>query len=484
MATTTKERHVTERPGYEPRVDSVYEALPGERYTPFSLGKKLGAKAIFESASFAHGRSRYSTLMVDEGFRLRQNEKDVTIVVDGEERVFLKEGEGDVLDALAMISAENTVPPNRIPIPSSGVGYLGYEFCARCDAIRLAPQVDELNIPEAEFLVGHIYVVFDHFTEKLHLFALNYEEHKIDLRAAIERVKARLADLDFSYLAPEPAYGKGIATTDLERSREEYAEKVAELKKRIVAGDIVQAVPSRRVRFASDVEPLDLYRRLRTVNPSPYMFYLDYGTHQFIGASPESLVRVRDGIAAIHPIAGTRRRGKDDAEDESLAKNLKGDPKERAEHLMLVDLARNDLGRVCEPGSVETTKYMECEKFSHVIHLVSDVQGRVAAGKRAIDVLRSAFPAGTVSGAPKISAIEILSGLEKVKRRFYAGAVGYMESDGDLDFCIAIRCCLKQGKTVVLQAGGGIVAASDADREFEETNEKLGAMRAVLEGEN
>ena len=481
---TNKIKHITEQPGYEPRTDSIYVALPGERYTPFSLGKKLGAKAIFESASFSHGRSRYSTLMVDEGFRLHQNDKNVSIVVDGKESVFLKEGEGDILDALTLISAENTVPPNQIPIPSSGVGYLGYEFCTRCDTIRLAPQVDELNIPEAEFLVGHIYIVFDHFTEKLHLFALNYEEHQIDLKAAIEKVKARLADLDFSYLAPEQQYGKGITMTDLEQSRKEYMEKVEALQKHIIAGNIVQAVPSRRIQFASDIEALDIYRRLRTVNPSPYMFFLDYGTHQFIGASPESLVRVREGVATIHPIAGTRRRGKDDAEDEALMKNLKGDPKERAEHLMLVDLARNDLGRVCEAGTVETTKYMECEKFSHVIHLVSDVQGKVSKTKKAIEVLRSSFPAGTVSGAPKISAIEILSGLEKVKRRFYAGAVGYMESDGDLDFCIAIRCCLKQGKTISLQAGGGIVAASNADREFEETNEKLGAIRAVLEGEN
>ncbi|MBR2271483.1 MAG: chorismate-binding protein, partial [Fibrobacter sp.] len=355
---TTNIRHITESPNFEPRTDSIYVALPGERYTPFSLGKKLGAKAIFESASFSHGRSRYSTLMVDEGFRLRQNDKDVSIVVDGKESVFLKEGEGDILDALTLISAENTVPPNQIPIPSSGVGYLGYEFCSRCDTIRLAPQVDELNIPEAEFLVGHIYIVFDHFTEKLHLFALNYEEHQIDLKAAIEKVKARLADLDFSYLAPEQQYGKGITMTDLEQSRKEYTEKVEALQKHIIAGNIVQAVPSRRIQFASDIEALDIYRRLRTVNPSPYMFFLDYGTHQFIGASPESLVRVRDGIATIHPIAGTRRRGKDDVEDEALMKNLKGDPKERAEHLMLVDLARNDLGRVCEAGTVETTKYM------------------------------------------------------------------------------------------------------------------------------
>ncbi|MCF0225021.1 MAG: chorismate-binding protein [Fibrobacter sp.] len=466
----------------EPRTDSIYVALPSERYTPFSLAKKLGAKAILESASFAHGRERYSTLMVDEAFRVRQNQDNVTIVVDGVEKVVLKDGEGDILDELLHIASENTVPPNQTPIPAAGVGYLGYEFCARCDTIHLASQVDELNIPEAEFIVGHIYIVFDHFTEKMHLFALNYEEHQIDLPKAIEKVKARLTDLDFSYLAAEPEVKKMELITDLVDSRASYEEKVAELQKRIVAGDIVQAVPSRRVQFESDIEAMEIYRRLRTVNPSPYLFYLDFGTHQLVGASPESLVRVRDGVASIHPIAGTRRRGKSEAEDFVLKEDLKNDPKERAEHLMLVDLARNDLGRVCEAGSVITVKYMECELYSHVIHLVSDVQGKVSAGKKAIEVLRSSFPAGTVSGAPKISAIEILSRLEKVKRRFYAGAVGYMESDGDLDFCIAIRCCLKQSNKITLQAGGGIVAASNADREFEETNEKLGVMKAVLEG--
>lgn len=464
----------------EPRTDSIYVALPGERYTPFSLGKKLNAKAILESASFSHGRNRYSILMIDEAFRVRQNEHDVSIIVDGNEIAVRKDG--DILDVLLDISHENTVPPNQIPIPSSGIGYLGYEFCARCDTIHLAEQVDELNIPECEFIVGHIYIVFDHLTEKLHLFALNYEEHQIDLPKAIEKVKKRLNDLDFSYLAEEPQNEKGDIQSDMEKSRKEYAEKVAELQKHIVAGDIIQAVPSRRLQFESSIEALEIYRKLRSVNPSPYLFYIDYGTHQFIGASPESLVRVRDGVATIHPIAGTRRRGKNDSEDVELMKDLKGDPKERAEHLMLVDLARNDLGRVCSAGSVETVKYMECEKYSHVIHLVSDVQGKVKNGTKAIEVLRSCFPAGTVSGAPKISAIEILSKLEKIKRRFYAGAVGYMESDGDLDFCIAIRCCLKQGNRISLQAGGGIVAASNANREFEETNEKLAAVRAVLEG--
>ena len=195
-------------------------------------------------------------------------------------------------------------------------------------------------------------------------------------------------------------------------------------------------------------------------------------------------MRVRDGLASIRPIAGTRRRGKTREEDEQLKRELLHDPKEKSEHLMLVDLARNDLGRVCRPGSVQVTRYMDCELFSHVIHLVSDVQGVVQAGIKPIQVLRAAFPAGTVSGAPKISAIEILSRLEKVKRRFYAGAVGYLQPSGDLDFCIGIRCALKQDSTWTLQAGGGIVYDSTPDREWEETNEKLGALKEIIEGGN
>jgi anthranilate synthase component 1 len=252
---------------------------------------------------------------------------------------------------------------------------------------------------------------------------------------------------------------------------------------------------SRRLELESTGSALEAYRRLRSKSPSPYLFYLDFGEYQLVGASPESLVRVRDSVASIRPIAGTRRRGKNTEEDEKLKKELLADPKERAEHLMLVDLARNDLGRVCVPGSVRLTRSMEVENFSHVMHIVSDVVGQTpgaavtvkggegARAVRGIDVLRAAFPAGTVSGAPKIRAIEILSGLEKSRRTFYAGAVGYIEPDGDLDFCIAIRCALKKGTRWILQAGAGIVHASEADREWEETNEKLMAMRSVLEGE-
>jgi anthranilate synthase component 1 len=493
-------QNVFERLKMIKRTDSIYLTLPSDRYTPFSLARKIGAKAILESARFNMGKERFSILMAEEAFHILQDDEGIAFIIDGRRVPFSEktaESLGDriemiapgstvphkvdILDALLYVAGENEIPVKNIPVPASGIGYLSYEFCARCDTITLAPQTDELKIPESEFVAGHIYIVFDHFTETLHIFALNYMEHQIDLQKAVDNLKKRLGDLDFSYLAPpeEPLPCRTI--TDLAQSEKEYKEKVAALKKEIVAGNIFQAVPSRRLQVECGNSALEIYRRLRSVNPSPYLVYIDFSDRQLVGSSPESLVRVRDGIASIRPIAGTRRRGKNSAEDEALKKNLLGDHKEKSEHLMLVDLARNDLGRVCEPGSVEVTRYMDCEFFSHVMHLVSDVQGKVKKGFKQIQVLRSSFPAGTVSGSPKISAIEILSRLEKTKRRFYAGAIGYLQTSGDLDFCIGIRCALKQDDVWTLQAGGGIVYDSNPDREWEETNEKLGALRAVLE---
>ena len=460
----------------------IYEVLPGDRFTPFSLAKKFGAKAILESANFSSGKDRYSMIMLDEAFRVIQDDEGIALVINGEKRPVYGMKGGDILDILNEIAAENPAEPGiDFPLPAAGMGYLSYEFCARCDTIHLAKQEDQLGIPESAFIVGHTFIVFDHFCEKIYICAQNYKEHQIDLQAAIEKIKKRLSDLDFSYLAePETDYETTVIT-DEEQSRLEYTEKVEALKKHIFDGNIVQAVPSRRLQIKSEVPALEIYRRLRSINPSPYMFYLDYSDYQLTGASPESLVRVRDGEAMIHPIAGTRRRGKDAVEDKELMAELASDPKEWAEHLMLVDLARNDLGRVCETGTVEVTRYMFTELYSHVIHLVSEVIGKISDKTPAIKVLRAAFPAGTVSGAPKISAIEILSGLEKYKRNFYAGAVGYIGNKNNLDFCIAIRCALKQKDIWTLQAGGGIVHASNAEREFTETCEKLGAMRAVIE---
>lgn len=479
----------------EKRTDALYKSLSSERYTPYSLARKIGAKAILESASFAKGRERYSILMTEEAFKVIQDEDGVAFLVDGNRIPFDttnvdsrdalgRKKEADILDAILYVAEQNKTPATganaEIPIPASGLGYLSYEFAARCDNIKFFEQKDELKIPESFFIAGHIYIVFDHYTETMHLFGLNYNEHQIDLQAAIDQLVKRINDMDFSYVEEPPTHFEYKMITDLEQSKKEYVEKVDALKKHIIAGDIIQAVPSRRVQIECEATAMTVYGKLRKVNPSPYLFYIDFGDFQLTGASPESLVRVRNGKASIHPIAGTIHRGANDAEDEALKQQLVSNPKEKAEHLMLVDLARNDLGRVCKEGSVTVPQYMDTELYSHVIHIVSNTEGFVRDDVKPIQVLRASFPAGTVSGAPKISAMQILSGLESTKRRFYAGAVGYVQCNGDLDFCIAIRCTLKQGNVYTLQAGGGIVYDSNAEREFTETCEKLGALIDTL----
>ncbi len=478
----------------EKRTDSIYVCMSSERYTPFSLAKKIGAKAILESASFNKGRERYSILMAEEAFKIIQDDEGTAFIVDGRRLPFNENGvkslnavgrekKPDILDALVYLASQNTCAVSGVPLPASGIGYLSYEFVQHCDNVHLQAQIDELRIPESCFIAGHIYIVFDHFTEKLHIFGLNYAERQIDLRKTVDELVKKLNNMDFSYMEKNEEKFDYTILSDPDKDKKEYCDKVVELKKHIVAGNIIQAVPSRRIQLECDASAMHIYRKLRAINPSPYLFYLDFGDFQLTGSSPESLVRVSSGRASIHPIAGTIRRGKNAAEDDMLKMQLSNDPKERAEHLMLVDLARNDLGRVCKPGSVETSQFMEIESFSHVIHLVSNVEGDGKDCVHPIQVLRAAFPAGTVSGAPKISAMQIISGLEKVKRRFYAGAVGYIRPDGDLDFCIAIRCALKQDKLWTLQAGSGIVFDSVPEREFEETNEKLGALISAFKSE-
>ncbi len=473
----------------------VYTTLENTRYTPFLLAKKIGAKAILESAHFQKGRERFSILMVDEAFQIIEENKKVFLKIENQKKEWVsniksldalgREKTPDILDALFYISQQNTFPElnnekSRIPLPGAGVGFLSYEFSQNCDKIIFAQQSDSLNLPDALFSVGHFYIVFDHFTENLHIFGLNYKEHQIDLNLGLKKLLKRLNDMDFSYIEEENGNPSFEILTDLEKSKEEYLNKVKILKTHIQQGNIIQAVPSRRLKIKSDRDPLNVYGKLRKLNPSPYLFYIHFGDFALTGASPESLIRVRDQKAFIHPIAGTIARGENEAKDALLCATLKNDKKERAEHLMLVDLARNDLGRVCEAGSVKLTQYAECEFFSHVIHLVSSVEGKLKEKVLAQEALRAAFPAGTVSGAPKISAIEILSQLEKEKRRFYAGAVGYFDLHGDLDFCISIRATLYQNGIYYLQAGGGIVWDSDPQKEWQETVMKLGAMTDVL----
>jgi len=288
------------------RSDMVAVTIPGDRYTPFSLAKKLGALAILESASFSHGRERYSIILAREAFRIRQDDGGVTFTIDGDETPF--EG-GDILDALMSVAAQNPLPPDGIPLPGAGVGFLGYEFAARCDTIKIKQNPDAIGTPESEFMIGHVYLVFDHFTDMIHVFALNYAEHEIDLAGAIADIRKRLHDLDFSYLEPPGEPFESTVVSDEAASRARFVSGVNEIKDHITQGNLLQAVMSRRLVLESTESALEGYRRLRSKSPSPYLFYLDFGSYQIIGASPESLVRVRDTVASIRPIAGTRRRG-------------------------------------------------------------------------------------------------------------------------------------------------------------------------------
>lgn len=472
------------------RGDEIVLAMPGERFTPFTLAKKLGARAILESASFKQGRERYSLILADEAFRVRQEKDGVSFVVGGVSRPWYPEsgaaarrkGKYDILDALAYVASQNSGVAPQLPVPASGIGFLGYDFASRCDTVKIAAKPDEIGVPEAEFIVGHLYLVFDHFTDTIHVIALNYAEHEIDLAARIAELKKRLSDLDFSHLAPPDEAVPFKILSDEEADRKAYLRGVETIRERIIAGDLVQAVLSRRLVAESELDALEGYRRIRSASPSPYLFYVDFGSYALVGASPESLVRLRGGVASIRPIAGTIRRGATPDEDTFLEKELLSDPKERAEHLMLVDLARNDLGRACAPGTVKLTRNMEAERFSHVIHIVSEVEGVPAKDHTNLDILRAAFPAGTVSGAPKIKAMEIVSGLEPADRSFYAGAVGYLDAAGGFDTCIAIRSALVKDGRWYLQSGAGIVYASKPEREWEETNEKLAALRSALGG--
>ncbi len=460
------------------RKDTIIKTLPGERFTPFALADKLNARVILESAAFTRGRSRYSILMVQEAFRVVQKNSDIYIEEEGRQRK-IRNGGKDILDVLAYFSDQHEMPDGGIPFPAGGIGFLSFEFSRMCDTIHFQDKTDPLDLPDALFLFGHIFVIFDHFSDMIYIAGLNYKEHEIDLKKAIEETEKKINDLNFNYLAPRnTAYPAELVNT--EEGKQDYLNAVETIRDEIIKGNLLQAVPSRRLEVKTDLPAMEAYRRLRSTNPSPYLFYIDFTDFQLFGASPEVHLKITDGRALLRPIAGTRRRGKNSKEDKSLEAELLADPKEGAEHLMLVDLGRNDLGRICRSGSVEVTEYRTIEHYSHVMHIVSQVEGDLAEDKSSADAIRATFPAGTVSGAPKIQAIETISNIEKFPRRFYAGLIGIMEPGGNMDSCITIRSGLKKGGSIYLQAGGGIVYDSTPEREFEETGEKLRALATAL----
>ena len=361
------------------------------------------------------------------------------------------------------------------------VGYLAY------DAVRffeptLQPHMPAPSIPDGIYLLADTIVAFDHARRSLFLVANVLDGDTEAASRKLDAIAARIA-APLPPAAP-PAAGRGATASNL--SQPQFEQMVAAAKEHIAAGDIFQVVLSQRFTRETDVAPFDVYRAVRRLNPSPYMFFFDFGLVDgeplyLVGSSPEMFVRLENGRASLRPIAGTRKRGADAAADAALAAELLADPKERAEHVMLVDLGRNDIGRVCDYGTVNVSEFFTVEKYSHVMHIVSHVEGALRPGLTAFDLVRAAFPAGTVSGAPKVRAMEIIAALEPDSRGAYAGMVGYFGFDGNMDTCLAIRTMVGRGKTVSVQAGAGIVADSDPASEYQETVNKASAMLRAIE---
>jgi anthranilate synthase component 1 len=372
------------------------------------------------------------------------------------------------------------------PFTGGAIGYVGYEAVHHYEPRVPVNDTDPIGIPESMFLLCETIVVFDHLRHRMQVVAHCKLDKDIDEEYAkaterIETIVSRLKQpIQLPKETPDAEHNK-VTRSISNVGKEGYELMVEAIREQVIAGEVIQAVPSQRLTRPINVHPFTIYRQLRTVNPSPYMFYLEMGDFQIVGASPELLVRVENGLVTTHPIAGTRPRGKTPAEDEALANELLADEKERAEHIMLVDLGRNDVGKVSQAGTVNVDSLMKIERYSHVMHIVSQVSGRLRSGLSRFDAFRSIFPAGTVTGAPKVRAMEIIAELEEEKRGIYAGAVGYASFAGTLDTCIAIRTMVTKNKNAYIQAGAGIVYDSIPSNEYQESMNKLGALERALD---
>jgi anthranilate synthase component 1 len=373
--------------------------------------------------------------------------------------------------------------PGLPPFHGGAVGYLSYEIARYFERLP-APQADPVGLPEAVFLFTDSLLVFDHLQHRIRIVGHVRLDGDVEAayRAATWRIDELAARLSTPlYLQPAQPLAVSGARVSSNVGREGFLINVETAKEYIVAGEIIQVVPSQRLSRPTTARPFDVYRALRTINPSPYMYYLELDDAQIVGASPEMLVRVEDGVVETHPIAGTRPRGLTAEEDLALEAELRSDEKERAEHVMLLDLGRNDIGRVSVPGTVRATQVMDVERYSHVMHLVSHVTGRLRPDLTAFDALRACFPAGTVSGAPKIRAMEIIAELEPDRRGPYAGAVGYFGFSGNLDSAITIRTIVMKDGVAHVQAGGGVVFDSSAEAEYQESLNKAMALLKALD---
>ncbi|WML60118.1 anthranilate synthase component I [Neobacillus sp. PS2-9] len=453
----------------------IINEIKGDTLTPISILQKISGdkKFLLESSLKYNDTGRYSFIGVDPSYELiSRGEHNEIIKRNGEKKVV----SGNPLEVLKeLIPVQNS---DEFPFPFIGgaIGFVGYDIIRQFEIIGEEYR-NGMEMPDVHLMFYEEVIVFDHLEEKVLIcgFPLSSDSDK---EAIENRMLQRIKEIKQPtfYHEEEPYYLSEFVS---ETSKKDFIHNIKVAKEHILEGDIFQVVLSRRMKSTFSGNPLSLYRKHRSHNPTPYMFYIEFDGYTVIGSSPESLIKTNGRIVISNPIAGTKKRGVDPEEDQLIAMELQQDEKELAEHKMLVDLGRNDLGKVCEFGTVHVNKYMAVEKYRHVMHLVSEVSGSLLQDKSAIDALAACLPAGTVSGAPKVRAMEIINKLEKSKRGLYSGAVGYLSANGNMDFALAIRTLILKDGNAYIQAGAGIVFDSDPESEYQETINKL---NSFLEG--
>lgn len=458
------------------KVEMIIEALQGDTFTPISLFNKLSGtkKFLFESSYKHQDTGRYSFIGCNPVFEL--------IGTNQEGEILFRNGHREKFSGNPILKLKELIPNQKeldefhIPFIGGGMGYVGYDIVRQFEEIGEGLE-DTIGLPDIHLMFFEVVIIFDHLEQKISIVGI-----KLTKETTTESLKRDIQDFKKEILNEKTEMKQmpfKFSPFESEVTKEQYMAKVEKAKSYILSGDIFQVVLSQRMKSSFNGNPFDYYRKLRIQNPSPYMYFIDFGTSVVAGTSPESLIKVRGSQVITNPIAGTKRRGKTAVQDEKIEKNLLQDEKELAEHKMLVDLGRNDLGKVCEFGSVRLDKFMNIERYKYVMHLVSEVSGTLKKSYTALDALLSCLPAGTVSGAPKIRAMEIINELEESKRGVYSGAIGYISANGHLDFALAIRTIIFKNNEAFIQAGAGIVFDSSPEQEYEETIHK---MKAFLEG--
>ena len=440
-----------------------FKEISGDLETPLSIYLKFmddRNSYLFESVEGGEKWARYSIigLPTDKKIDLSKNPlKDI--------ENFLKQNKAQSI-------------PDLPDFHGGLVGYFSYETIRHIEKKLQNSSKEKLPYPDISLMVSDEVVIYDNLKKSLFIVVHGNEDTKKECHERIELIHKKILEP----LPSQKSSKKGVINFESSVKKEDYLKAIKKIKNYIVEGDVMQVVYGQEFSTKFEGSPIDLYRSLRKLNPSPYMYLMKIDDLHIVGASPEILVRLQNEEVTVRPIAGTVKRGKDSNEDKELADKLKSDPKEIAEHLMLIDLGRNDVGRIAEVGSVKTTEEMKIEKYSHVMHLVSNVVGKIKKGLTSIDVLKATFPAGTLSGAPKIRAMEIIDELEPDRRGVYGGAVGYLSWTGNMDVAIAIRTAVIQGKKLSVRAGGGIVYDSDPESEYQESlNKAMSIMKAVEE---